>query len=151
MKGQKVLFSSKSDEYETPDDLFEEYNRIYKFNLDAAASKKNAKCKRFFTQKEDGLLQSWEGRRVWVNPPYSDWQRWVRKAYQEVWNNYCKVVVMLLPARTDTKAFHAYLWDSINCEPKYGVMLDFIKGRIKFKHTLHGAPFPSVVAVIQKV
>lgn len=148
MKGQKVLFSSKSDEYETPDDLFEEYNRVYKFNLDAAASKKNAKCKAFFTQKEDGLVQSWKGKRVWINPPYSNWQAWVHKACYEVRNNGCEIAVMLLPSRTDTKAFHEYLWDRVKGKPRNGVELYFIKGRIVFKRQDHGAPFPSLIAVI---
>lgn len=77
---------------------------------------------------------------VWCNPPYGkNIIFWVKKASEEYKKNYCKFIVMLLPARTDTKWFqqyvlpHARLW--------------FVDGRLKFGGAETSAPFPSVVAV----
>ena len=58
---------------------------------------------------DDGLSKSWNGERVFCNPPYGkEISKWVKKAYQE--NENGTFVVMLLPARTDTKYFHDYIY-----------------------------------------
>ena len=66
------MFSSKSNEWETPKELFDKLNNEFKFTLDAAASDQNHKCERYFTIEEDGLKQNWAGERVWCNPPCSE-------------------------------------------------------------------------------
>ena len=97
-----VMFSSKTDLWETPQWLFDKYNQEYQFTLDACAIPENAKCPRFFSPEQDGLSQEWTGR-VWCNPPYGrQIGKWVQKAYESK----AEVVVMLLPARTDTSWFH---------------------------------------------
>lgn len=63
-----VHFSSKSDEWSTPQDLFDDLDAIFHFDLDACASRENAKCRRFFTRDDDALAQEWHGV-VWMNPP----------------------------------------------------------------------------------
>lgn len=72
-----VHFSSKTDEWATPQEFFDALNKEFRFNLDPCADKKNAKCKNFFTKKQDGLMQSWKGKRIFCNPPYGrvigDW------------------------------------------------------------------------------
>ena len=129
-----VMFSSKKDSWETPKDLFDEYDEIYHFDLDVAASPENAKCNRFYTAETDGLQQEWEGV-CWCNPPYGrQIGKWVKKAYES-----SATTVMLLPARTDTRWFHEY------CLP-YG-KVTFIKGRIKFANYKTPAPFPSMIVV----
>ena len=65
-----VHFSSKTPEWATPQDVFDKLNIEFRFTLDPAATKKNAKCKRFYTTKENGLKQPWKDERVFVNPPY---------------------------------------------------------------------------------
>jgi phage N-6-adenine-methyltransferase len=65
------------------------------FTLDVAAAAHNAKCDRFFTLETNGLAQSWAGERVWCNPPYSDIEPWIRKAWLEHPNT--DGIVMLLP------------------------------------------------------
>lgn len=65
-----VHFSSKSDEWTTPQDFFDALNREFLFNLDPCATPESAKCKRFFTKEDDGLARSWKGKRVFCNPPY---------------------------------------------------------------------------------
>ena len=131
---KKVMFSHTTDIWSTPQDLYDRYNEKYHFDIDVCALPKNAKCKKYFTPEMDGLSQEWRGR-CWCNPPYGrQIGKWVKKAFESK-----AIVVMLLPARTDTKWFHEY------CLP-YG-KIEFIKGRIKFGNAEHSAPFPSMIVV----
>ena len=57
----EVMFSSKSDEWSTPDDVFNELDNEFHFNLDPCATEENHKCNLFFTQKDDGLTKNWGG------------------------------------------------------------------------------------------
>ena len=140
----KVAFSSKSDEYSTPLKLFNQLNKEFNFTLDACASLENAKCDNYYTKEDNGLLQEWENESVFCNPPYSDIKLWVRKSYQEAKNN--KVIVMLIPARTDTKYFHNYIYKIAE--------IRFIKGRISFEFEgkkLGEAPFPSMIVIYKDI
>lgn len=75
-----VHFSSKTPEWSTPQDFFDTLNKEFRFTLDPAATKENAKCEKFFTASDDGLKQSWAGERVFVNPPYGRViGKWVEK------------------------------------------------------------------------
>lgn len=56
-----TLYSSNSDEWETPQSVFDELDAVYHFDLDACATEQNAKCRRFFDKAQDGLKQSWGG------------------------------------------------------------------------------------------
>lgn len=119
-----VHYSSASNEWETPRPLFDEYDAIYHFQLDAAATKENALCKTFFTLEDDALTKDWSiYRSVWLNPPYG---RIIGKFMKKAWEESKKgcVVVCLIPARTDTAYFHDYCL-------KYG-KIKFLRGRIKF-------------------
>ena len=80
----KGCFMSESIEWETPQWLFDELDKEFHFTLDAAASKTNAKCSRFFNKKDDALTQKWEGV-VWCNPPYGKnvTGKWTEKALEE--------------------------------------------------------------------
>lgn len=64
-----VMFSSKSDLWETPQDLFDKLDAEFHFNLDVCALPENAKCAAYYTPEMDGLSQPWYGR-CWCNPPY---------------------------------------------------------------------------------
>ena len=122
----------------TPQDFFDFLNGIFRFDLDVCALPENSKCDRFFTPDTDGLTQPWGG--VWCNPPYGkDIINWVRKASEEYRKPYCRFVVMLLPARTDTKWFQQYVLPY--------AWLWFVDGRLRFGGSQTSAPFPSVVAV----
>lgn len=104
----KVMFSSKTDQWSTPQDLFDRLDRIYRFETDVCALPENAKCERYFTPQMDGLRQEWSGI-CWMNPPYGrQISLWVRKAYESARDNMA-TVVCLLPARTDTAWFHDYV------------------------------------------
>lgn len=78
----KVMFSSKTDLWETPQGFFDELDREFHFELDVCATSENAKCRRFYTKEQDGLAQPWTGR-VWCNPPYGrEIGKWVKKAFE---------------------------------------------------------------------
>lgn len=80
-----VHFSSKSSEWSTPKELFDELNNIYGFNLDVCATKENAKVSKFFNKEDNGLIQSWKNKKCWMNPPYGrEIGLWIEKAHNEV-------------------------------------------------------------------
>lgn len=138
----RSLFSSKSHEWETPLELFKECDREFHFNLDVCATKKNTKCKKFFTKEQDGLKQSWKGT-AWCNPPYGrEITAWIVKAFLEMTQG--NTVVCLLPARTDTRWFHYYIYNRPWAKVK------FLRGRIKFNGHKNSAPFPSMIVVFKK-
>ena len=80
-KTQNLMFSSKTDEWETPETIFNKLNQRYKFTLDPCASVHNAKCTKYFTKEDDGLTKSWKDQVVFVNPPYSNVKEWVAKSH----------------------------------------------------------------------
>lgn len=130
----RVLFSSKSENWETPHQVFQALDAEFHFDLDVCALPENAKCKRYYTPEDDGLKQPWNGT-CWCNPPYRrSISEWVKKAYESE-----TTVVMLLPARTDTKWFHEYIYGKAE--------IRFIKGRLKFGGSKNNAPFPSMVVI----
>jgi phage N-6-adenine-methyltransferase len=130
-----VHFSSATDEWETPQALFNELSWIYGgFTLDPCATRQNAKCARFFTRADDGLARRWDGK-VYLNPPYGrEIGRWVRKAFEESLRG--ALVVCLLPARTDTRWWQDYARRGHVC---------FLRGRLKFGQAKNAAPFPSAI------
>lgn len=136
----EVLFSSATDEWETPQDLFDDLNREFHFTLDACATAQNAKCKRYYTKSEDGLEMPWDGV-VWCNPPYGRTVgKWVKKAYDAAKDG--AVVVMLLPARTDTRWFHDYIYEKAEVR--------FLRGRLRFGGSATDAPFPNMVVIFKE-
>ena len=139
---QKLMFSSKSDEWETPQSFFNKLDKAYKFTLDPCSTQKTAKCKKYYTPEDNGLTKSWENEIVFVNPPYGNIKDWVKKAHDESINNNA-VVVMLIPARTDTRYWHDYIMEEADS-------IYFIKGRLKFGNSPNSAPFPSAVVVFNR-
>lgn len=136
---KEVMFSSKTDLWETPQDFFEKLDQEFGFELDVCALPENAKCSRYFSPMDDGLEQDWTGV-CWCNPPYGrEIEKWVKKAYISAIEG--ATVVMLLPARTDTRWFHDWIYGKTE--------IRFIRGRLKFGGAEHGAPFPSMVVVFR--
>lgn len=148
MKGKNsVHFKNTSDERETPKDFFNKLNRVYNFTLDPCATDFNAKCKKYYTKLDNGLKQDWGKNNVWVNPPYSKIDLWLEKIVEEKLKYEDKInIVLLMPARTDTRCFHKYIWDrELGTKRPWVEYIDFIKGRIKFVGMKSGAPFPSMI------
>jgi phage N-6-adenine-methyltransferase len=105
--------------------------------LDVCATKHNAKCQRFYTKEQDGLNQKW-AKSNWMNPPYGkSIALWVARAYSEARNG--NLTIGLMPARTDTRWFHSYIYGQHEVR--------FIKGRLKFGHSKNPAPFPSMIVI----
>lgn len=137
-----MLTISKTDLWETPQDFYDSINREFNFTLDSCAIEENAKCEKYYTPEQDGLSKPWFGT-VWCNPPYGrKIGLWVRKAYES--SKTGTTVVMLLPARTDTKWFHEYIYQQDN-----RVEIRFLKGRLKFGGSRDNAPFPSMLVIFK--
>lgn len=123
-----IFTSSKSNEWETPQDLFDKLNAAHHFTLDAAATDDNHKVDRYYTAQTDGLAHDWTGEVVFCNPPYGkEIGRWVEKCYNEAINHGVKIV-MLVPSRTDTKWFHRFLYK----QEDNGINIKFLQGRLRF-------------------
>ena len=147
---KKVMFSSDKDYWETPQKQWQEWNAKYNFEFDLAASDNNFKCTPYITEEMDSLSIDWCDLTIrdgwmWLNPPFSKSKEFIKKCDEEAQRG--AKIVMLMPARTDTKAFHEHI------NGRYKVV--FLKGRLKFeingKPVLdkHGrpqsAPFPSIL------
>lgn len=131
----KGLFTSNTGEWETPQELFDELNREFNFTVDVCATRKNAKCELYWSKNFDGLLTDWKNEICWMNPPYGrEIGKWVEKASKNK-------VVALLPARTDTKWFHEYIYNKHE--------IRFLKGRLKFSNSKNSAPFPSMIVIFK--
>lgn len=133
---KEVMFSSKSDDWETPQDFFDKVNEEFNFTLDVCATEQNSKCPDYYSREQNGLIQPWIGT-VWCNPPYGTAiKHWVKKAAESA----C-TVVMLLPARTDTAWFHDYIYGKAE--------IRFIRSRLKFGNA-DRAPFPSMLVIFRR-
>ena len=122
-----------------PPRFFETLNNEFNFDLDVCATKDNHKCEEYFTKENSGLTKDWGGRRVFCNPPYGrEIGTWVEKCYREGHKDNT-LVVMLIPARTDTKYFHDFIL--------HRAEIRFVSGRLKFGDGKGSAPFPSMVVI----
>jgi len=131
------MMSSNSEEWETPQDFFDALDAVFQFELDAAASAQNAKCVRYWTKEDDALAQRWDGV-VWCNPPYGRViGEFVKKGYEEAQKG--SVVVMLVPARTDTRWWHDWVMKAAE--------IKLVRGRLRFVGAPSSAPFPSAIVV----
>lgn len=122
--GAAAMTSDRGD-WETPRDLFNRLDRFWHFDLDPASTDANAMTPEHFTPEQDGLAQSWHGRRVWLNPPYGRGiESWMRKAYEETRDGET-LVIALVPARTDTAWYHDWIQGK-------AAEVKFIRGRLKY-------------------
>ena len=136
----KVMFSSATDMWTTPQAFFDKLNAEFGFTLDPCALPSNAKCTKYYTPTDNGLLQDWQGEIVFCNPPYGRAiYDWVRKCSEEA-SKPNTTIVLLTPARTDTRWFHEFIYHKAK-------EIRFVKGRLKFGNAQTAAPFPSMVVV----
>lgn len=136
---QPALFSSASDEWPTPQWLYDSLAREFAFTLDPCATAANAKCRLHFTREQDGLLQDWSHQVIFMNPPYGRViGRWIEKAYQS--SREGSLVVALLPARTDASWWHDYVMKG---------EIRLLRGRLTFEGGKYPAPFPSAIVVFR--
>ena len=139
---QKAMVSSKSNEWSTPQEFFDNLNNEFGFTLDPASTHENAKCKKHYTIKDDGLNQDWSNEMVFLNPPYGgNTREWIKKAYYE--NLKGAVVVCLIVSSTDRSYWHDYIFP-------YAAQIRWIRGRLKFGGSKSSAPFASAVVVFSQ-
>jgi phage N-6-adenine-methyltransferase len=139
MKGASVILAQgETDVWATPQWLFDALHKEFGFTLDPCSDGTNAKCAKFYTPNENGLLKDWKTETVFMNPPYSEVSDWMRKAYGAAQEG--ATVVCLIPARTDTQWWHEYAMKS---------EIRFIRGRLKFGDAENSAPFPSAIIVFR--
>lgn len=137
---KELMFSSRTDQWATPQDFFNALDAEFNFTLDPCSTHENAKCAKHYTKEDNGLALSWANETVFCNPPYGlELPKWVRKCRDESEH---ATVVMLIPARTDTKWFHDYIYGKAEVR--------FIRGRLKFGNSKNSAPFPSMVVVFRR-
>jgi phage N-6-adenine-methyltransferase len=134
-----TAFLSHKQDWETPRSIFEPLNKEFHFTLDTCATADNAKCEKYFTLEENGLKQEWQGV-CWMNPPFGDKAKWIKKAFKESVKG--ATVVCLVPARTNTNWWHDYCMKG---------EIRFIRGRPKFKGAKYGLPQPLAIVVFKHV
>ncbi len=130
-------FATGRQDWETPESLFLPLDDEFGFDLDVCASEDNSKCGEYFDEAIDGLAQSWYGT-CWMNPPFGQQGKWVKKAYGESQRGV--TVVCLLPSRTNTNWWHDYCMEG---------EVRFVRGRPIFKGATHGLPQPLAIVVFR--
>ena len=86
------------------------------------------------------MLKIGGGETVFCNPPYGrKIYDWVAKCYHESRKPNTKVV-LLIPARTDTRYFHDFIYHKAE-------EVRFLRGRLKFGGAKNSAPFPSMIVI----
>ena len=137
----KGMMSSNKNNWETPQWLFDEILNEFHLEVDVCANYTNRKLNVYFDKQTDGLSREWdcETGGYWMNPPYGrEIIKWVKKAYDSN-QKHNSLIVALLPARTDTKWFHDFIYNKAE--------IRFIKGRLKFSGSKNSAPFPSMIVI----
>lgn len=148
-----VHYSSNKDEWETPPEIFDPLDAEFDFDLDPCATKENRKCQMYFDKQRDGLSNPWFNKGLttcaFINPPYSNLREWIAKSAEEARKG--MTCVILIPSRTDTKAWHTYIYDAKRWRFRPGVEVRFLPGRVKFVGGEHCAPFPSCIVIFRPV
>ncbi len=139
----KGMMTSNKQDWETPQYLFDELDREFKFEYDLFASDDNALCKKYYTKEDSAFDEVWRGV-SFANPPYDT--KIQNKAFEKADLNaqlFGATIVMLVPARTDTKRFHDFVFNK-------GYEVRFLRGRLKFSDCKNPAPFPSCIIIFKK-
>jgi hypothetical protein len=127
----RVVFSRKSNDWGTPAAVYRELDQEFSFDDDPCPLRDH---------DYTGLMRQW-GKRVFCNPPYDSIPEFVEKARRSLGSGDSEVVVLLVPARTDTAWFHEQILEKAE--------IRFIRGRLKFDGALYNAPFPSMVCILK--
>lgn len=152
-----ALFSSASAEHNTPPDIIDAIRDVFGGQIDIdPASNETAqayiRANRWYGIADNGLVQSWQGESVWLNPPFtvaSDRisartgkpirqrviDQWVLRWLTATENRSANHLALLVPARTDTQWF----------EPLFGYPMCFLSGRLHFSDADNGATFPTMI------
>ena len=123
------LFTSASEHWTTPADLYNELSKEFQFNDDPCP----------LNPTSDGLTRPW-GSVSFCNPPYGrKITDWLAKGWLESLMG--KTIVFLIPSRTDTAWWHDYVMQADE--------IRFLRGRLKFGDAKNSAPFPSAIVIFR--
>ena len=135
---ERAYFGNRRYDWQTPPEIFNPLHEEFEFTLDAAATAENTMLPRFWTEEENGLKQSWEGERLWINPPYGKIGiQFIMKAHTRE----AELSVLLLPVRSDTKVWHECILHGEADE------IRFLRGRVQFVGAKYRSPFPSCIVI----
>ena len=131
LKHKKYLF------IRTPKEIWNKLKKEFKFTIDVCASDKNHLLPKYYTKTQDALNQDWSGEVAYIHPMFdSGVGKFVKKAF----NTKNFTGVFLIPASTNSKYFHSYIYHNPNCEirflesPTYGFYFGHENGKKqKFK------------------
>lgn len=137
-----IYKGTRQPDFATPQGFVDYIEEVFDFNfdLDAAASKENAKARLYIDKEMDSFKTDWDGH-VWLNPPYGNMiEPFIKRAIQQREN--CESIWVLVPARTDTKWFHDLVIPNAN-------EVYLIRGRLNFIHDSSvkdsNAPYASIL------
>ncbi len=138
-----IMGTVGNEDRSTPAYIFDHQNKIHKFDLDVCADAANAKCRRFFTKRQNALKQEWHCTTAWLNPPYTARMitTFLKKAIAELHAGHAKKVVALLPVWSETPWFHGLA--------SHG-HITFLTQRHRFGGISGYAPFPNMLVTFTR-
>ncbi len=115
---------NENDLWETPPLLLEDIMKKYNIHpvLDVCATLQNTKFTKYFTPEQNGLSQEWN-EDFFMNPPYSEINEWMKKAYKQHRKHNVNALILVF-AKTSVKWWHEYVEGKAETH--------FQKGRIRF-------------------
>ena len=131
----RIVFSSKSYKWNTPDEIIKDLDQEFHFEFDPAIPP------RFGNFNGNALKDPWHGR-TFCNPPYKRKliDKWIWRAWMQFKNGNCELVVLLIPFR-NSKWFQFLR--------RKGAEFRLCDKRLKFSDAKEGAPFDSVIAILK--
>lgn len=130
-----------TDEWGTPQELFDKLNDEFHFTVDVCASVDNFKVSKYYTKEQDGLSLNWTNEIVWMNLPYGRGiEKWMKKAYEE--SELGSTIVTLIPDRCNPPWWHNYVLKSEE--------ICYILKKVPFIGSIVGVPFWGSAVVIFK-
>lgn len=141
LSGVEQFFSHKTDEWETPEKIFELAHEWWGFHsLDVAATAENTKCPSFITAESNALDKVWQSNN-WCNPPFSLANEFVKEAITQAleFDNY---TTLLLKAAPESKRFKQLR--------KHGAEFVFLSPRVHYIGGGKSCPFPSCLVRVER-
>jgi phage N-6-adenine-methyltransferase len=149
--------SSADETWQTPATVWTALNNEFGFTLDAAALSGSTLVPGNWygpdhqdSTRHDALTRDWaadaNGGAVFCNPPYGRTTTWAFTDHACKMADNGATVVLLIPARTDTRGFQRLLARQAagNAEVR------FVAGRLKFGAVAGDpAPFPSAIVIVR--
>jgi hypothetical protein len=119
-----------SDHNATPKDLYNELDKEFKFKFDP--------CPLHGEENQDGLKIEWKECNF-VNPPFSQVKKWLKKGIEELKNG--KKSVFLITTRSNSRYWEKYVYP-------YASEIRFIRNQVKFGEYRNGFPTPVCIVLL---